>query len=87
MNETTFCAYPFNTLFLGADGDIKPCCSSGARLGNINEFSVEEIVHGKMLTEIRQSIVEGKWHPERKHAQSEAAGLICPSQGAVLYDV
>jgi hypothetical protein len=31
--------------------------------------------------------VEGKWHPERKHAQSEAAGLICPSQGAVLYDV
>jgi radical SAM protein with 4Fe4S-binding SPASM domain len=84
MNETTFCAYPFNTLFLGADGDIKPCCSSGARLGNINEFSVEEIVHGKMLTEIRQSIVEGKWHPscgqceklEQYGARTERTGVL-----------
>jgi MoaA/NifB/PqqE/SkfB family radical SAM enzyme len=63
MNKETFCAYPFNTIFLGADGGVKPCCSSGAILGDINKQSIQEIIQGPVAQGIRQAIVEERWHP------------------------
>lgn len=75
MNKETFCAYPFNTIFLGADGGVKPCCSSGAILGDINKQSIQEILQGPMAHGIRQAIVEERWHPTCEQCQKiEAMG-------------
>lgn len=75
MNKETFCAYPFNTIFLGADGGVKPCCSSGAILGDINKQSIQEIIQGPVAQGIRQAIVEQRWHPTCEQCQKiEAMG-------------
>ena len=63
MNKDTFCAYPFSTLFLGADGGVKPCCSAQDSLGNINEYDIEDIVFNSAATELRDHIVNEEWHP------------------------
>jgi radical SAM protein with 4Fe4S-binding SPASM domain len=84
MNKETFCAYPFNSIFLGSDGKIKPCCSSGANLGDINKTPIKEILNGKLAREIRQSIVDEKWHPtcnqcyrlEQYGARTERTGVL-----------
>ena len=62
MNKETFCSFPFNTFFLSANGGVKTCCSSRMDIGNINQNTIEEIVHGKLAKEIRQCIVDNKWH-------------------------
>jgi sulfatase maturation enzyme AslB (radical SAM superfamily) len=64
MNKETFCAYPFNTIFLGADGGIKTCCSSMTDIGDINKQSIQEIVQGPLAQEVRQSIINGQWHKQ-----------------------
>lgn len=64
MNKETFCAYPFNTIFLGADGGVKTCCSGGDILGDINKQSIQEILQGPVAQGIRQAIVEERWHPQ-----------------------
>jgi len=62
MNPNTFCAYPFNSLFLGADGGVKPCCSSSLVIGDINKDLINEILQSPLAKEVRQSIIDNKWH-------------------------
>lgn len=62
MNKKTFCSYPFNTFFLSADGGVKTCCSSRTDIGNINSNTIEEIVQGPLVKDIRQHILQNKWH-------------------------
>lgn len=69
MNKETFCAYPFNTIFLGADGGVKPCCSNSGILGDINKQSIQEILQGPIAQGIRQAIVEERWHPTCEQCQ------------------
>ena len=84
MNETNFCAYPFNTIFLGADGGVKTCCSSAVNLGNINEQSVQDILMSPLAKDIRQTIIDGLWHPacaqceklESYGARTERTGVL-----------
>jgi MoaA/NifB/PqqE/SkfB family radical SAM enzyme len=84
MNKNNFCAFPFNTIFLGADGGIKTCCSSGVNLGNINEQPIQDIITGPLAKEIRQTIVDGEWHPacnqcktlESYGARTERTGVL-----------
>lgn len=64
MNKETFCSYPFNSFFLGADGGVKFCCASRINLGDINEEPIEDILHNEISTEIRTAILNGKWHKE-----------------------
>jgi MoaA/NifB/PqqE/SkfB family radical SAM enzyme len=84
MNKDTFCAYPFNTIFLGSDGKIKPCCSSSAELGDINTTPIKEIINGPLAREIRESIVNETWHAtcgqcyrlEKYGARTERTGVL-----------
>jgi MoaA/NifB/PqqE/SkfB family radical SAM enzyme len=62
MNKETFCSLPFTEIFLGPDGSIKPCCSSGMRCGNLNLTSIEDILQSEHSKDVRQSIIDGKWH-------------------------
>ena len=64
MNKNTFCAYPFDTIFLGPDAGIKTCCSSRGDIGNLDKDNIETILQGKVAQDIRDSIINGKWHPQ-----------------------
>jgi len=63
MNKDTFCPYPFSTIFLGADGGIKPCCSARGVLGNINESDITDILTNSISKELKTKILNNEWHP------------------------
>ena len=64
MDKKTYCAFPFNSFFLCANGDVKFCCSSRVELGNVNEQDIDDIMLSSKATEIRQSILSNEWHME-----------------------
>lgn len=64
MNKETFCPYPFDTIFLGADSGIKTCCSARADIGNLNKTDIERILQGPVAQEVRDHILKGRWHPQ-----------------------
>ena len=64
MNKETFCSFPFDTIFLGADSGVKTCCSAGTDLGNLNKNSIETILHSNTAQSVRDSIINNQWHPQ-----------------------
>ena len=61
MNKKSFCSFPFDTVFLGADGLVKTCCSARDTIGDLKTQSIEEIIHGERAIEIRRGIISGNW--------------------------
>ena len=58
-----YCAAPWRGLHINPRGDVKTCCAGDPNmLGNLNEQSIESILFGPKMIEIRQSIKEGKPH-------------------------
>lgn len=82
MNKTNFCSLPFTEIFLGPDGGIKTCCSARDPIGNLQTGNINSILSSPKAAEIRQSIIDGKWHPqciqcqrqEEQGARSERKG-------------
>jgi MoaA/NifB/PqqE/SkfB family radical SAM enzyme len=57
------CAAPWRGLHINPRGDVKTCCAGDPNmLGNLNEQSIEQILHGPVMQEIRQSIRAGRPH-------------------------
>ena len=63
FHQNTFCSLPFTEIFLYPNGDIKPCCSASLPLGNLNDNTIETILQSKTAKDVRQYILDGKWHP------------------------
>lgn len=62
MNDF-YCAAPWRGLHVNPRGDVKTCCAGDPNmLGNLNEHSIEQILHGPKMIEIRQSIRQGQPH-------------------------
>jgi radical SAM protein with 4Fe4S-binding SPASM domain len=61
MNQNTFCSLPFTEIFLGPNGDVKPCCSASISLGNLNENPIQEILQNHRSQDLRQAIINGEW--------------------------
>jgi MoaA/NifB/PqqE/SkfB family radical SAM enzyme len=62
MNDF-YCAAPWRGLHINPRGDVKTCCAGDPNmLGNLNTQTIEEILHGPVLQEIRQTIRSGKLH-------------------------
>lgn len=62
----SFCAYPFYSLNIWADGSVSPCCSfygEYLKLGNIHQQTLKEIWQGEKIRKIRQEIAEKKFNP------------------------
>lgn len=58
-----YCAAPWRGLHINPRGDVKTCCAGDPNmLGNLNEQSIESILFGPMMKEIRQSIKQGQPH-------------------------
>jgi MoaA/NifB/PqqE/SkfB family radical SAM enzyme len=58
-----YCAAPWRGLHINPRGDVKTCCAGDPNmLGNLNEQTIESILFGPKMIEIRQSIREGRPH-------------------------
>lgn len=58
-----YCAAPWRGLHINPRGDVKTCCAGDPNmLGNLNQHTIEEILNGKELIEIRKSIAAGEPH-------------------------
>lgn len=71
MNRDTFCSYPFNSIFLGPDGHVKPCCSAVMSVGDLHTDSIDTIIQSNQLRGIRQSILDGEWNPACRQCQRQ----------------
>jgi MoaA/NifB/PqqE/SkfB family radical SAM enzyme len=57
------CAAPWRGLHINPRGDVKTCCAGDPNmLGNLNSQTIEEILHGPVLQEIRQTVRSGQLH-------------------------
>ena len=75
-----FCAAPWRGLHINPRGDVKTCCAGNPNmLGNLNEHSIEQILNGDTLKQIRRTLASGQPHDycsncvkaERNGASSE----------------
>jgi len=58
-----YCAAPWRGLHINPRGDVKTCCAGDPNmLGNLNTQSIESILHGSVMQEIRQTIRQGQPH-------------------------
>jgi radical SAM protein with 4Fe4S-binding SPASM domain len=58
-----YCAAPWRGLHINPRGDVKPCCAGNPNmLGNLNNKTIEEIVNGPKLKEIRAALKQGQYH-------------------------
>jgi hypothetical protein len=59
-----YCAAPWRGLHINVRGDIKTCCAGNPNmLGNLNSKTIEQVLNGAELTEIRKTLSQGKQHP------------------------
>jgi MoaA/NifB/PqqE/SkfB family radical SAM enzyme len=57
------CAAPWRGLHINPRGDVKTCCAGDPNmLGNLNIQTIEEILHGPVMQEVRQTIRSGQLH-------------------------
>lgn len=56
-----FCWYPFRTMYIRADGNVKPCCFywDESYLGEICNSDVREVWNGEGYREIRKKCIDG----------------------------
>jgi MoaA/NifB/PqqE/SkfB family radical SAM enzyme len=58
-----FCAAPWRGLHINPRGDVKTCCAGDPNmLGNLNDQSIEQVLHGPIMQQIRQSLRQGQPH-------------------------
>ena len=62
------CNYPFGSLEVFINGDVRPCCWSGDKVGNLNDSTMDEIWNGKLMMELRDYIMNDKVHPLCRNA-------------------
>ncbi|MGL4637497.1 MAG: SPASM domain-containing protein [Beijerinckiaceae bacterium] len=62
-DEIKDCRWPWNRLYIHANGDIKPCCYATAPVGNIlNGDDPDKIWHGEQMNELRDYIKDNRIH-------------------------
>ena len=55
-NNKSFCPLPWKSVYLQPDGEIDSCCVSKNNLGNVNDISIEQAVHGARNIEIKKQM-------------------------------
>lgn len=64
-SATAFCSYPFKRFKVTCEGDVTMCCfqiDTGLWIGNILRQSFEDVWFGKIANEIREHVIQGKFH-------------------------
>jgi len=64
--KDSFCAYPFYSLNIWANGDVSPCCTFYGKdliVGNIHKQTLKEVWDSKKMQTIREQIYNKKFNP------------------------
>jgi hypothetical protein len=63
-----YCAAPWRGLHINIRGDVKTCCAGNPNmLGNLNNKTIDKVLNGPELTEIRSALRLGQTHPYCKN--------------------
>lgn len=63
--QKKYCAAPWRGLHINPRGDVKTCCAGDPNmLGNLNNSTMEDVLHSTRMIEIRESIKQGHLHSE-----------------------
>lgn len=63
--EPTYCAAPWRGLHINFRGDVKTCCAGDPNmLGSLRDHSIQDIVFGSKMKEIRATLKSGRMHGE-----------------------
>lgn len=61
--EPFYCAAPWRGLHINFRGDVKTCCAGNPNmLGDLNKYSITDIIHSPGMREIRETIKSGRPH-------------------------
>ena len=62
-SSPTFCPAPWTSLNIDQTGRVIPCMHMyGHTIGNIKKTTIQEVIAGPVLTEIRNCMARGEWH-------------------------
>jgi pyruvate-formate lyase-activating enzyme len=86
----SFCSAPWNTLWTGANGDIKYCCGTTDIIGNINTQTIESIINGPKANKTRLEFLSGSkpneceacWEREAKGMKIGHPRYVCNKASA-----
>ena len=56
---TRDCSLPWQTAMLYADGNVRPCCTSEASVGNLRTESLDSVLNGSKMKQFRGSLLSG----------------------------
>jgi MoaA/NifB/PqqE/SkfB family radical SAM enzyme len=59
----TFCPAPWTSLNIDQAGEVSPCFHCVDMIGNAKKNSIQEIIKGPVLSDMRQSMARGEWAP------------------------
>ena len=61
-SSPTFCPAPWTSLNIDQTGRVSPCMHCWDSVGNIKETPIHEVIHGAILTDMREHMARGEWH-------------------------
>jgi len=61
-SSPTFCSAPWTSLNIDQTGRVSPCFHARGSVGNIKETSIQEVIHGPALTDMREHMARGEWY-------------------------
>ena len=61
-DSPTFCSAPWTSLNIDQTGRVSPCFHSYDSVGTIRDTPIQEIIHGPVLTSMRDHMARGEWH-------------------------
>jgi organic radical activating enzyme len=58
----TFCPAPWTSLNIDQTGRVSCCMFGEQAIGNIKQQSIQEVIAGPQLLDIKQTMAQGQWH-------------------------
>lgn len=59
FKDKLYCTSPFNSLFIGPNGDVASCCAGSKPWGNIKDDTIENIIYSETAINIRNNVLNG----------------------------
>jgi organic radical activating enzyme len=61
-SSATFCPAPWTSLNIDQTGRVSCCMFGEQAIGNIKQNSIQEVIAGSQLLDIKQTMAQGQWH-------------------------
>ncbi|MFH0865919.1 MAG: radical SAM/SPASM domain-containing protein [Bacteroidota bacterium] len=87
ISNYSLCNAPFNSLFLGIDGYVIPCCfNRKMKLGSFNTQSILDIWNGEKIADFRNEFINFRFPDSCFQCKNHFMSGNFPAMGAERYD-